>query len=76
MPRPRPAFQSSDQRLAAYGSLSPSLRVARRLDSGLTLEATAGLYRNAAGLRAGGGGTSAFETLRAWYVVAGFTQSF
>lgn len=76
VPRPRPAFQSSDQRLAAYGSLSPSLRVARRLDSGLTLEATAGLYRNAAGLRAGGGGTSAFETLRAWYVVAGFTQSF
>jgi hypothetical protein len=76
VPRPQPDIQSSDQRLAAFGSLSPSLRIERRFDSGLSVEATAGLYRNAASYRAGGGGSPAFETLRAWYIVAGFTQPF
>lgn len=74
--RPQPALHSSDQRLAAFGSISPSVRVIRRFETGLAVEATAGLYRNAANLRAGGHGTSAFETLRAWYVLVGLTQTF
>jgi hypothetical protein len=74
--RPRPDVHSSDQRLAAFGSLSPSIRVTRRLETGLTVEATVGAYRNAASLRAGGGGSSAYETLTAWYAVAGVTWAF
>jgi hypothetical protein len=76
VPRPQPDILSSDQRLAAFGSFSPSLRIERRFDSGLSVEATAGLYRNSASYRVGGGGSPAFETLRAWYLVAGFTQPF
>jgi len=76
VPRPRPPAHSSDQRLAAFGSLSPSLKVLRRLEDGLTVEATVGAYRNDARLRWGGGGSPAFVTLRAWYLLAGFTRAF
>jgi hypothetical protein len=76
VPRPAPDLQSSDQRLAAFGSLSPSLRVTRRFDSGLVAEVTAGYYYNAANLRAGGSGSSAFETLRASYLLVNLTHPF
>jgi hypothetical protein len=76
VPRPKPAVHSSDQRLAAFGSLSPSLRLTRRYDSGLVLEGTAGCYYNAASLHAGGSGSPAFESLRAYYVLASLTHHF
>jgi len=76
VPRPRPAVHSSDQRLAAFGSLSPSLRLTRRYDSGLVVEGTVGYYHNAAGLHAGGSGSPAFETLRAYYVLASLVHAF
>ena len=74
--RPPPAILSSDQRLSAFGGLSPSLRVIRRFDNGLTAEATAGYVHNASGLRFGGSGNPAFETLRAVYGIVGLTQAF
>ena len=76
IPRPVPAAHSSDQRLAAYGSVSPSLKLTGRLEAGFDVEATAGLYVNASRLRAGGGGSAAFETLRAWYVLVGGKREF
>lgn len=76
IPRPQPAVFSSDQRLAAFGGLSPSVRAIRRFDSGLSVEATVGYYHNAGNLRPGGSGSSAFETLRAAYVLVGFTHPF
>ena len=74
--RPTPALHSSDQRMGAFGSLSPSLRLSRRYDSGLVVEGTLGYYHNAAGLRAGGSGSAAFETLRAYYVLASLVHAF
>jgi len=75
VPRPQPPVQSSDQRLGAWGGVSPSLRATWRLDR-LTLEATLGYVHNARNLRFGGGGADAFETLRAWYGIVGATHSF
>jgi hypothetical protein len=73
---PQPALQSSDQRLGAFGGLSPSLRAILRLDNGLVVEATVGYVHDAAGLRAGGGGSPAFATLRAYYGLLGVSRSF
>src|SRR5438093_3797690 len=67
VPRPQPAVLSSDQRLAAWGGVSPSLRAIVRFDNGLTVEGTLGYVHNARNLRFGGSGSAAFETLRAYY---------
>ena len=71
----RAAVLSSDQRLAAFGGLSPSLRATWRLE-GVTIEGTLGYVYNAASLRLGGSGSSAFETLRAVYALLSFTHPF
>ena len=73
LPVPQPAISSSDQRLASFGSVSPSLRVLYRFDNGVTVEGTAGYTYSSASLRMGGGGSEAFEPLRAWYGI--FTVS-
>jgi uncharacterized protein DUF3570 len=75
VPRPQPAIHSSDQRLAAFGGLTPSLRVIARLEGGTTIEATAGYMHNARSLRAGGG-SPAFETLRAVYGILSIAHEF
>ena len=75
VPFPQPPLQSSDQRLGAFGGLSPSLRVTLRSDAGWTFEGTAGYVYNARSLRPGGG-SEAFETLRAWYGIVSVSHSF
>ena len=75
VPRPQPAILSSDQRLGAFGGLSPSLRAIWRLDS-LTVEGTIGYVHDASSLRLGGSGSSAFETLRAVYGILSITHPF
>ena len=75
IPRPAPRFQSSDQRLAAFGGLSPSLRATLRLDS-VIVEGAVGYVHDASSLRLGGSGTSAFETLRAVYGILSVTYPF
>lgn len=75
VPRPQPEVHSSDQRLAAFGGLTPSLRVIARLEGGTTIEATAGYMHNAESLRAAGG-SSAFETLRAVYGIVSIAHEF
>lgn len=72
---PQPALQSSDQRLAAFGGLSPSLRVILRDHGGWSFEATGGYVYNARNLRPGGG-SDAFETLRAWYAIVSVSRAF
>jgi hypothetical protein len=74
--RPPAALHSSDQRLAAFGGLSPSVRVILRANDKLAFEATAGYVHNASNLRFGGSGSDTFETLRAWYGIVGVTHSF
>ena len=75
LPGASPGNFSSDQRLAAFGGLSPSLRATWRVET-YTLEATAGYYYNAAKLRPGGGSGEGFETLRAYYGVVSIAKSF
>lgn len=75
IPRPQPAVLSSDQRLGAFGGLSPSLRAILRLDA-FTLEATLGYVYNARNLRLGGEGSEAFQTLRAYYAIVGISRAF
>jgi hypothetical protein len=67
---------SSDQRLAAFGGLSPSLKAIVRFDNGLTVEATAGYSQEAASLRLGGRGSESFVTLRAGYGLVSVIKTF
>ena len=76
VPRPRPALLSSDQRLAAFGSLSPSMRLSWRSAEGIAVEGTVGFYRNAKGYRIGGAGSPEFETLSATYVLLSASREF
>src|SRR5205085_1824543 len=72
---PNPRVHSSDQRLAAFGGLSPSLRLTARIEGGTTIEATAGYMHNSSSLRAGAG-TPTFETLRAYYGIVSIAHEF
>lgn len=76
IPRPQPAVLSSDQRLAAFGGLSPSLRATVRLDGGWRVEGTAGYVHNSRTLHLGGSGGEAFQTLRAVYGILGVSREF
>ena len=76
VPIRRPDVHSSDQRLSAFGGLSPSLRVIRTLAGGTRVEATAGYVYNASSLHLGGSRNEAFETLRAVYGILSVTQPF
>ena len=74
--RPPPAVHSSDQRLASFGGLSPSLRAILRFDDKTTFEGTVGYVQNSRSFHLGGSGSDAFETLRAWYGLIGVTRAF
>jgi hypothetical protein len=76
VPRPQPALLSSDQRLAAFGGLSPSARLTWRSGDGLAVEGTAGYYRNAGSYRIGGGSSPEFETLSAAYFLFSVSREF
>ena len=76
IPRPQPAILSSDQRLAAFGGVSPSLRAQLELSSGWRVEGTLGYVMNSRQLHAGGGGSEAFQTLRAYYGILGVSRTF
>jgi len=76
IPRPQPEILSSDQRLGAFGGISPSLRAQLQLSSGWRVEGTLGYVENASHLRAGGNGTEAFATLRAYYGILGVSRTF
>jgi hypothetical protein len=76
VPRPQPGLLSSDQRLAAFGGISPSARLSWRSGEGFTVEGTAGYYRNAGSNRIGGGGSPWFETLSATYFLFSVSREF
>jgi hypothetical protein len=72
----QPTVHSSDQRLAAFGGVSPSLRAIYGFAGGTRVEATAGYVHNAASLHLGGSKSAAFETLRAVYGIVSVTHLF
>jgi len=75
VPRPAPAYQSGDPRLAAFGGVSPSVRVIARLED-TTVEATLGHVHNTRVLRLGGNGSPTYPTLKAWYGIVSVSRSF
>jgi len=76
IPRPTPSVLSSDQRLGAFGGLSPSLRVTWRGGDGWKVEGTAGYVQDSASFRLGGNGSEAFATLRAVYGILTVSRAF
>lgn len=76
VPRPAPPVLSSDQRLASFGGLSPSLGVILRLDNGFTVRGTAGYIYDARALHLGGSGSEAYTTLRAVYGILSISRAF
>lgn len=67
-PQRLPAAFSSDQRLAAWGSLAWGLTLTKKLGSQLTLELGLDQTRQSGALKLGGGGQASFADLR--YTVA------
>jgi hypothetical protein len=76
IPRPTPAALSSDQRLGAFGGLSPTVRVAWRGEGGWKVEGTAGYVQDSASFRLGGNGSEAFVTLHAVYGLLTVSHTF
>jgi hypothetical protein len=76
VPIPKPDVLSSDQRLGAFGGLSPSLRVTWRSEDGWRVEGTAGYVQNSSSFRLGGNGSAAFVTLRAAYGLLTISRAF
>ena len=73
--RPVPRFTSSDQRLAAYGSLEPSLKAILQFTAGTAFDIGVSLYRQQGNWKIGGG-TPTFEPLQAVTVNAGIVHRF
>jgi len=76
IPASHPAILSSDQRLGAFGGLSPSLRAMVRLDGGVVVEGTLGYIQDDRNFHFGSSGSEAFETLRAVYGIIGVRRAF
>lgn len=76
IPQPQPDILSSDQRLGAFGGLSPSLRGIYRFADGTRVEATAGYIVDSRSLHLGGRGSEAFSTLRAAYGLVSISHAF
>ncbi|MEO8101892.1 MAG: DUF3570 domain-containing protein [Betaproteobacteria bacterium] len=73
--RPVPRLTSSDQRLAAFGSLEPSAKVIVQLTAGTAFDLGISLYRQQGNWKIGGG-TLTFEPLQALIVNAGIVHRF
>jgi len=76
VPVVQPEELSSDQRMAAFGGISPSLKLIARFDNGFTVEGTAGYSRESASLRFGGSGSELFVPLRAVYGLVTVIKTF
>ena len=73
--RPNPRYTSSDQRLAAFGSLEPSLRVVYKFDASTSLDASIAIYRQQGNWKLGGA-TAYFQPLEAHLINVGVVHRF
>ncbi len=67
---------SSDQRLAGFGGLQPSIKVIYTFPGGTTFDAAIATYRQRADWKFGGGGNAEFAPFRADSIVFGVTYPF
>lgn len=68
--------QSTDQRLSAFGAVTLSMKVSYALRPDTVVDVKYETYRQAAGLRLGGGGSPGLDTFNARFVQVGLTQRF
>ncbi len=73
--RPVPRYTSSDQRVAAFGTLEPSTKLIIKLTAGTSLDLGVSVYRMQGSWKMGGG-TPTFEPLQAVTVNAGIVHRF
>ena len=74
--RPAPRIFSSDQRLAAYGALEPSIKFIYQFSEGTAIDVGLSWYRQQASWKFGSSGTSTFEPLTATMVNVGLVHRF
>jgi hypothetical protein len=67
---------SSDQRLAAFGGLQPSVTVTHTFGNGATIDVMVSSYRQRANWKLGGAGSEGFAPFSARSVMAGITWPF
>lgn len=67
---------SSDQRLAAFGGLQPSVKVTYVLQGGATIDVAVSSYEQRGSWKLGGSGSAGLEPFRARSVMAGITYPF
>ena len=73
--RPVPKYTSSDQRLAGFGTLEPSVKVIVNLTAGMSMDFGVSVYRQQGNWKIGGG-TPTFEPLQAVTINAGIVHRF
>ena len=73
---PVPRHTSSDQRLASFGALEPSLKLILKLNAETTVDLSYAYYRQQGNWRLGGGGTASFAPLSANLIGAGLVYRF
>ena len=75
-PGPLPLTTSSDQRLASFGALEPSLKLVYLLGQGTNIDLTYSNYQQKASWKFGSDGSSAFVPYRAKLLSLGATHTF
>ena len=73
--RPVPVFTSSDQRIAGFGALEPSVKVIWQVTDAAALDVGVSLYRQQGNWKIGGG-TPSFQPLQALLVNVGLVHRF
>jgi Protein of unknown function (DUF3570) len=68
-------YFSSDERLAAFGTVSPGLTLSKRLDRGVKLEMGVDYYKKSGSLRLGGNGVGSFADLTSYTVSIALVKS-
>lgn len=74
--RPAPQFTSSDQRIAAFGSLEPSIKLVVKLTDQLSWDLGFSRYMQRASWKLNGGGNANFEPLTAKMINSGLVYKF
>ena len=73
--RPVPVFTSSDQRIAGFGALEPSVKVIVQLTDAMSFDCGVSVYRQQGNWKFGGG-TPSFQPLQALLVNVGLVHRF
>lgn len=68
--------KSADQRLAAFGALTASIKIAYAIDANTSIDLKLERYRQDSAWRLGGGGSPGLDAFNAHFIQVGFTHRF